>query len=129
MRGHRPSSRSLQTRELRKLTLLVHEDCAEGLRQFAHELRARRSDGPAYVSPTWRRLSASVYLMISPEYHTRCAIRDTGAGGPNRFHWVITVLGQVQPVAEGRTGEFARARSLAEAALSAYAADLAQLHR
>jgi hypothetical protein len=41
MRQGRPPSRSLRAQGLCKVTVLVPEDCAEGIRQFARELGAR----------------------------------------------------------------------------------------
>jgi hypothetical protein len=42
----------------------------------------------------------------------RCAIRDTGAPGGDCYHWIVTVSGETDPVAAGRTGELGEARSL-----------------
>jgi len=53
----------------------------------------------------------------SPEW-LRCAIRDTGAAGAQRYFWTVTVFGDHQ-MAAGRTGELAAARSQAETALAA----------
>ena len=64
--------------------------------------------------------------MFSPEGSTRCAVRDTKAPGADRFRWTVTVLGQLDPVAEGRAENRAEARSLAEAAVSAYFAGRAE---
>jgi hypothetical protein len=121
----RPSSRFPRVRELRKVTVLVPEDCAEGIRQFAHELRARHQAEPAQTAPEWRALSPSAELMVSPERSARCAIRDTGVPGADRFRWSVAVLGNLDPVAEGRAKDRADARSLAEAAVAAYFADWA----
>ena len=46
--------------------------------------------------------------------------RHAGGGG-ERYHWTVTVVGEPAPVAAGRTGEPAEARSHAEKALHAYA--------
>jgi len=116
-------SRSLRAKGLRKVTIVVPERCAEGIRQFAIELRARHPSGCADGQPPrWRTLSPSAALMVNPERGARCAVRDTGADGEKRFHWTVTILGRSRPVAAGRTGESAKARLLAEAALGAYAA-------
>jgi hypothetical protein len=123
MRARRPPSRSLQAHGLRKVTVLVPEECAEALQQFARELCDARQAGPAYLTPQWRTLSPSAELMVVPEYRARCAVRDTGANGGKRFHWTVTILGRSLPVALGRAGELAEARALAEMALGTYAAE------
>jgi hypothetical protein len=46
MRQGRSPSRSLSAQELCKVTVLVLKDCAERIRQFAHELRGRQDAGP-----------------------------------------------------------------------------------
>jgi hypothetical protein len=114
------ASRSLSRRGLRKVTIIVPEDCAEGLRQFSRDLCDRQTYEPAWVAPQWRSMSPSAELMVAPACGARCAVRDTGATDGRRFHWAVTILGRRHPVAAGRTAERAEARSLAEAALSAY---------
>ena len=52
---------------------------------------------------------------------SRCAIRDTEPPGEGRYHWTVTVLGEPDPVAAGRTAELAEARSRADEALHACA--------
>jgi hypothetical protein len=59
--------------------------------------------------------------MISPDCSARCVVRDTSAAGGDRFRWTVAVLGQLDPVAEGRAENREEARSLAEAALRTYA--------
>ena len=125
MRGQQASSRSLQARGLRRVTILVPVGCAEGLRQLARELRARQRDGTAGVTLGWRRLSPSAELFVDPESGARCAVRDTGALGAERYYWTVSAFGDHQ-VAAGRTGEVAEARSQAEAALVAYMDGLGQ---
>jgi hypothetical protein len=117
MRGHAASSRSLQARGLNRVTLLVPVGCADGLRLLARELRARQRPGTTDVSAGWRRPSAE--LFIDPESGARCAVRDTGAPGAERYYWTVSAFGEHQ-VAEGRTEELTEARSQAEAALAAY---------
>ena len=56
--------------------------------------------------------------MVDPERGLRCAIRDTGATGSDRYHRTVTLFGETDPVAAGRTAELAEARSRAEAALT-----------
>src|SRR5260370_41799817 len=119
MRGQRASSRSLQARGLRRVTILVPVGCAEGLRHLARELRARHQVGAAAVTLGWRRLSLSAELFVDPESGARCAVRDTGALGAERYYWTVSAFGDHQ-VAAGRTGEVTEARSQAEAALVAY---------
>jgi hypothetical protein len=50
--------------------------------------------------------------MVDPGRGARCAIRDTRASGPDRYHWTVTVFGEPDPMAAGRTGELGEARSL-----------------
>jgi len=125
MRQGRPLSRPRQAQGLCKVTVLVPKDCADGIRQFAHELRARQH---AEAPPTrfeWQAVSPSAELRVSPERSARCAVRDTRAPGADRFRWTVAVLGQLDPVAEGWAESRAEARALAEAAVAAYFADWA----
>ena len=80
--------------------------------------------GAGYCVQTLERLtspdsggsaSPSAELMVDPESGARCAIRDTRAAGAERYHWTVTVIGKPGPVAAGRTGDAAEARSQAEA--------------
>jgi hypothetical protein len=57
--------------------------------------------------------------LVDPESGARCAIRDTGAPGAERYFWTVTVFGEYE-VAAGRTAELEFARLEAEAALAAY---------
>ena len=118
MREPRPRSQSLKALGLRKVTVLVPEASAEGLRQFARELSRRQETGATPVARQWRRFSPSAELMVDPERGLRCAIRDTGATGSGRYHWTVTVFGDTDPVAAGRAAELGEARSRAEAALT-----------
>jgi hypothetical protein len=65
-------------------------------------------------------------LMVSPERSARCSVRDTGAPGAGRFRWTVAVLGQLDPVAEGRAKDRAEARLLAKAAVAGHFADRAE---
>ncbi len=71
----------------------------------------------------WRVLSPSAQLIVDPASGARGIIRDTCADGAYRFHWSVIPSDQSLPIAAGRTGGLARARSIAEAALRAYATD------
>jgi hypothetical protein len=71
MRQGRPSSRSLRTQGLCKVTVLVPEGYAEGIRQFAEELCARHQAEPTPARLEWRALSPSAELMVSPERSAR----------------------------------------------------------
>jgi hypothetical protein len=122
VRGTLGSARFLQTRGLRRITLRVPIGCAEGLLLLARELRVRQRARTAGVQIGWRRLSPSAELFIDPNTGARCAIRDTGATGTERYYWTVSVFGESQ-VAEGRTEELTDARSHAESALAAYIAD------
>lgn len=53
----------------------------------------------------------------------RVASSATRRSPASRFLWCVVASGQLDPIAAGRTGEIARARTVAEAALGAYAAD------
>ena len=119
MRGQQASSRSLHARGLRRVTILVPVGCAEGLLLLARELRARQRVRMAGVTLGWRRLSPSAELFVDPESGARCAVRDTGALGAERYYWTVSAFGDHQ-VAAGRAGEVTEARSQAEAALVAY---------
>jgi hypothetical protein len=77
----------------------------------------------------WRTLTPSAELIVDPECGARGIIRDTPAGGVQRFHWSVIPGGQSHTVAEGRTGDRARARSVAEMALGTFAEDWLQLRR
>jgi hypothetical protein len=57
MRHGRLSSRPPRAQGLCKVTVLVPKDCAEGIRQFAEELRARRQVEPTPTRLEWRALS------------------------------------------------------------------------
>ena len=63
----------------------------------------------------WRKLSTSAEV-VDPGCGARCAIRDTGAAGPDRYHWTVTAFYEPDPVVAGR-GELGQARSQAEMAL------------
>src|SRR5712675_1513951 len=119
MHGQQASSRSLQARGLRRVTILVPVGCAAGLLQLERELRARQRIGTAGVTLGWRRLSPSAELFVDPESGKRCAVRDTGAPGAERYYWNVSAFCDHQ-VAAGRTGEVTEARTEAEAALAAY---------
>ena len=120
----RSSSRSLRAQRLCK----VHGPRPGRLRRghpaVRQELRARHAE-PAHTPHEWRALGPSAELMVSPEYGARCIVRDTRVPGADRFRWTVAVLGQLDSVAEGRAKNRAEARSLAEAAVSAYFADRA----
>ena len=75
----------------------------------------------------WRLLSPSAQLTVDPASGARGIIRDTSAGGAYRFHWSVIPSEESLPIAAGRTAGLAGARSIAEAALRAYAADF-QMH-
>jgi hypothetical protein len=69
---------------------------------------------------TWKTISPSAQLMVDPKIGVRAVIRDTRADA-GRFLWSVLAGDQMYPVAEGRTDDRARAQSIAEAALLAYA--------
>jgi hypothetical protein len=125
MRQSRLFSRPPRAQRLCKVTILVPEDCAERIRQFAHELRAQQHVEPIPTRREWQTVSPSAELMVSPDCSARCVVRDTRAPGGDRFRWTVAVLGQLDPVAEGRAENRVEARSLAEAAVAAYFANRA----
>ena len=112
-----------QAAQLRRMTVHVPADYSEQLRRFARELCARHRAEPAQTAVKWQALSPSAELMVSPEHSARCAVRDTRAPGADRFRWTVAMLGQLDPVAEGRAESRAEARSLAEAAVAAFFAE------
>ena len=122
----RRPSRSLRAQGLCKVTVLVPEGCAEGIRHFAQELRDRQPIGPVPETPKWRAISPSAELMVSPDCSARGSVRDTRAPGADRFRWTVAVRGQLDPIAEGRAENRVEARSLAEAAVAAYFAGRAE---
>jgi len=71
----------------------------------------------------WHVLSPSAQLLIEPASGARAIIRDTCADGVYRFHWSVIPSEESLPIAAGRTGGLARAQSIAEEALRAYAED------
>ena len=71
----------------------------------------------------WRALSSSAQLILDPASGARAIVRDTRADAAYRFHWSVLPSEESLPIAAGRTGGPARARSVAEEALRAYAAD------
>lgn len=68
----------------------------------------------------WRCVTPSAKLMVDPRNGARAVIRDTGSDA-GRYLWSVLAAGQMRRVSEGRTDELARAQSIAEAALRAYA--------
>jgi hypothetical protein len=80
----------------------------------AHEMPRRTN---------WRILSPSAQLIVDPASGARGIIRDTGIDGAYRFHWSVIPSGEPLPIAAGRVGGLARARSIAKEALRAYAAE------
>jgi hypothetical protein len=77
--------------------------------------------GPSTMK--WRLLSPSAQLMVDPASGARGIIRDTCADGAYRFHWSVIPSEESLPIAAGRTGELARARSITQEVLRAYAGD------
>ena len=106
----RPQSRPARVVRLRKVTALVPEDCAEGFRQFARELRRDQEPGARPAGRVWRRLTPSAELMVDLQSGARCTIRYTELPG-----WAVTIgplpyLGEPDPMASERTGEIGEAR-------------------
>jgi hypothetical protein len=126
--GKRSSGfQSLQTRGLRRVTLLVPESCAIGFRDLARVLGTQQRHRTAGPSLGWRRLSPSAELMVDPRSGVRCAIRDMRSAGAERYCRTVTVFGEPDPAAAGRTAELQAARFEVETALAAYAGDLHEM--
>ena len=75
----------------------------------------------------WRMLSPSAQVIVDPVSSARGMIRDTRVEGASRFHWSVIPADEPLPIAAGRTGELARARSITEGALGIYAEDWLEL--
>ena len=75
----------------------------------------------------WRKLSPSAQVIVDPVSSARGMIRDTRVQGAYRFHWSVIPADEPLPIAAGRTGELARARSITEGALGIYAEDWLEL--
>jgi hypothetical protein len=120
------SGRYLRSRGLRSVTLFVPESCAEGLRDL---LRARERDGIGDPLSGWRRVSPSTELMVDVRSAARGTIRDTRAQGAEGYYWAVTLIGETEPVASGRSEELTEARSQAEQALNAYLSGGGLLHK
>jgi hypothetical protein len=80
-------------------------------------------NGMSRRTKNWRVLSPSAQLIVDSTSGARGIVRDTCADGAYRFHWSVIPSEESLPIAAGRTGALAQARSIAEAALHAYAAD------
>ena len=68
-------------------------------------------------------LGPSSRVIVDPVSGARGIVRDTYADGAYRFHWSVIPSEESLPIAAGRTGGLAWARSMTEEALRAYAAD------
>jgi hypothetical protein len=111
MRNRRFPFRSPPARRLCKVAVLVPEEAADAIRQFAQKLRARKWLEPPLRSAEWLKLSPSAELLIDPDCGARCAVRDTGAAGRDRYLWSVTTRQDLNPVAVGRAAEAAAAPS------------------
>jgi hypothetical protein len=58
--------------------------------------------------------------MVDPECGARCAIQDTRAARPARYHWTITLIGKPDVVVGGHTADLTEAGSGTEAALATH---------
>jgi hypothetical protein len=112
MQSRRLGPGSLPSSGLRRVSLLVPEASAEGLRRLAREFRTRHRLGLTVTARSWRRLSPHAELLVDPENGASCAIRDSRAPGTERYLWTVSTFGYHQ-VAMGRTAELAEARSRA----------------
>jgi hypothetical protein len=71
----------------------------------------------------WRALGPKARVIVDPVSGARGIVRETCADGAYRFHWSVIPSEESLPIAAGRTGGLAWARSIVEEALRAYAAD------
>ena len=71
----------------------------------------------------WRKLSPTAQVIVDPVSSARGIIRDTRVEGAYRFHWSVIPAEEPLPIAAGRIGELARARSITREALRIYAED------
>ena len=69
---------------------------------------------------TWRKVSLTAKLMVDPRNGARAVIRDTRSDS-SRYLWSVLAAGETDPMSNDRTDDLARAQSIAEAALHAYA--------
>ena len=74
----------------------------------------------AVVVLMWTKVSPSAHLMVDPRNGARAVIRDTGLAA-GRYLWSVLPAGEMQPMSEGRTDDLGQAKSIAQAALRAYA--------
>ena len=118
LRGLRCNARGVQAHRILEVTLRIPEIYAGPLRLFADELRRERRRGLPYTQK-WRAIASSFALMVDAETRAWGLIRDTGACGIDRFHRRVIPSGQTYPVAEGRTVDVERPRTVAAAALRA----------
>ena len=112
-------SATLSAQGLCEVTVLVPKDCVERIRQFAEELRARQPAEPLPTRLEWQTVSPSAELVVTRDCSARCVVRDTRASGADRFLWIVAVLGQLDPVAEGPAKDRVEARLQAEASAAA----------
>jgi hypothetical protein len=110
---------------MRRVSLLVPEASADGLRQLAREFRAQHRLGMAGGAGGWRRVSPSAELLVDPDTGARCAIRDSRAPSAERYLWTVSVFGYHQWAA-GRSGERGEARSQAEACVGGLRGEVAR---
>ena len=80
-----------------------------------------------HCTTKWRMLSPSAQVIVDPVSSARGIIRDTRVEGAYRFHWSVIPAEEPLPIAAGRIGELARARSITEEALRIYAEDWREL--
>ena len=90
--------------------------------RLTRQLRSRRTATPAppKVDLTWHKIGLIAQHMIDSRNGARAVIRDTRSDG-GRYLWSVLGAGEMEPMAQGRTSDLEQARSIAEAALRAYA--------
>ena len=86
-----------------------------------------KASGMKRCTTKWRMLSPSAQVIVDPVSSARGIIRDTRVEGASRFHWSVIPAEEPLPIAAGRIGELARARSITEEALRIYAEDWREL--
>ena len=90
------------------------------MRQLRSASAGPNMSGQCKPNFAWKTISPSAQLMVDPKIGARAVTRDTHADA-GRFLWSVLAGDEMYPVAEGRTDDRARAQSIAEAALHAYA--------
>jgi hypothetical protein len=101
------------------VAVLVPVGCADPVRSSPKNSVPGNRRNCLREAPSGGNSARGTELLVDPNSGARCAIRDTGRTGAERYYWTVTAFDDHQAAA-GRIGELAAARSQAEAALAAY---------